>query len=219
MSGWNAVFWAVFVALSAFVIAGNIVRVVYMDVIFGLLVIGVGAAKLGEEIKSRRIAKNNDAISESINYLTRQMEGSANQDQQVRDSYDSRFFKIDSRMAEMSGKAEARYNDIAKKVLSLENRLNEHSKFMLEIAKRQQPNDALRAMAMPATPLKFELPRISPKTSIKGRKSRRQKRNPSTVINISAGKAVVKKGKVRVRKPLNKRKPKKGTKNISINIR
>jgi len=36
---------------------------------------------------------------------------------------------------------DSNYDDLAKKAITLENRINEHSKFMLEIAKRQ---DALR---------------------------------------------------------------------------
>jgi len=71
------VFWVIFVILAAFIIAGSIVRIIYMDVIFGLLAVGVGAAKLAEEITHRRIERSNSSINETVNYMTKQMEAAS----------------------------------------------------------------------------------------------------------------------------------------------
>ncbi len=138
MTQWNKAFWAIFVMLGAIIIAGSIVHILFLDIIFGLLVIGVGVAKLAEEISSRRLQRKHAVMNESINYLTRQVDSTTGTTERLKDASESRFFKIDRRLSDIGGRMENRYDDAVKKVISLENRLNEHSKLMLELAKRQE---------------------------------------------------------------------------------
>jgi hypothetical protein len=138
MTNWNRVFWAAFVILGAAVIVGYAARVLYLDVLFGLLVVGIGAAKLAEEIAHRRMHLRERMMHDSIKYLTRQVDSAASTAEHLRGSADSRFFRIDSRLRELGDNLDDKYEDSVKKVVQMENRLNDHTKMMLEIAKRQE---------------------------------------------------------------------------------
>ncbi len=222
MTHWNRVFWAVFIVLGAIIIAGSIVHILFLDVIFGLLVIGVGAAKLGEEITDRRLQRSHSVMNQSISYLTRQVDSASSVTEHIKDNSDSRFFRTDRRFHDMEDKMESDYNSLAKKIISLENRTNEHSKLMLEIAKRQEALKAKQEQPIAAAPkpqifvprtsvvpekriMRFSLPKIAPKAAavkIKKPKTRGRKTIRAaagkTVINISAPMATTAK-KVRVK--------------------
>jgi len=128
----------VFIILGAIIIAGSMVHLIYLDLILGLLVVGVGAAKLAEEITDRRLARKHAAMNESISYLTRQVDSTTGTAERLRDASESRFFRINNTLKDIDERLEDKYDDAVKKVISLENRLNEHSKLMLELAKRQE---------------------------------------------------------------------------------
>jgi len=160
MTEWNRVFWLVFIVLGAIVIAGSMVHILYLDLIFGLLVIGVGVAKLAEEITDRRLQKKHAAMNESIGYLTRQVDSTTGTAERLKDTSDSRFFKIHNRLNEIDETMDDKYDDAVRKVITLENRLNEHSKMMLELAKRQE---AIKGRQDMVGERLRHLPRMQPK--------------------------------------------------------
>ena len=192
---------------------------------------GVGAAKLAEEITDRHMQRKHAIMSESINYLTRQIDSTSNTAVQAKDVSDSRFFKIDRKLSEIDQSIEDDYDSLAKKMVSLENRISDHSKLMLEIAKRQEAiKEKLSERPVPARieprqitvpsvvqekkTFKFELPKIAPKAVIfrpdrKAKKIKVSKPKPAskTIINIAAPKPQVIKKIIKVQA-----KPKKAKK-------
>lgn len=182
MTHWNRLFWAVFILLGIIVIAGAVARILYLDLIFGLFVVGIGAAKLGEEINHRRLQHRHRAMNESISYLTGKVDSAASAAEHAKDSSESRLFHVDRKLSEMSQKAENRFDEAVKKVISLENRLNDQSRLMLELARRQEAMKAAEerraghAVAQAARPvaaeppiaperriMRFDLPKIAPR--------------------------------------------------------
>ncbi len=268
MTEWNKAFWAIFIILGAIIIAGSMVHILYLDLLFGLLVIGVGAAKLAEEITDRRLQRKHAAMNESINYLTRQVDSTTGTAERLKDMSESRFFKIDRRLNDIGGKMEDKYEGAVKKVISLENRLNEHSKLMLELAKRQEiikdkqeavgeklrhaiergalghamrqgshehmpraqqkpsvirvPEQKPQTIFVPSAAtapekriMRFELPRIAPRTPAKavpkksGRPKRKSAKAKSGRMIVTAGKTIINiQAPKRVGKALNKKKTK-----------
>jgi hypothetical protein len=217
---WNCLFWLAFVVLGALIIAGSIVRIIYIDLIFGLMVVAVGAAKLGEELTDRKLRRKQSAMHESIQYLTGKVESASSVAENVRDRSDSRFFRIDQKRQEIEEKMESNYRDLVRKSVGIENRVNDLSKMMLEIAKRQE---ALKAKVPAPTQaffpkpvatqesriMRFGLPKIAPKKPVKAparkkarkakpvrRKPKRRARTQRTVVEnriiIQAPKASVK---------------------------
>jgi hypothetical protein len=244
MFNWNRVFWVVFVVLGAFIIAGTMVRIIYLDIVMGLLVVGVGAARLAEEITHRKMQHRHRSMHESINYLTSRLDSASGLAERLKENSESRFFKVDNKLRVLSGNMDDKYDAAVKKVIGLENRINDHSKFMLELAKRQESIKLGKEISQEPLPdlrpiikvpsvvhenkiVRFELPRIAPRKSIKKVRSRSKRGlGNKTIINIQAPRTrVIKKiVKVESKKPKKSKalktpkKKKEATKNISINI-
>lgn len=125
MDYWNTAFWLLFVIAGGFVIAGSFIRLIFLDILLGLILIAIGVMKLGEEIANRNLSRRHSSISESIDYLTNQLGASTNLTRALRERHDHRFLHLDRKRAEIESRIEKSYRELAKKIMDVENSLNE----------------------------------------------------------------------------------------------
>lgn len=125
MDYWSSAFWLLFVIAGGFVIAGSFIRLIFLDILLGLILIAIGVLKLNEDITRKGLRRRHNNINESIDYLTNQIGTSTNMTRMLRERHDHRFLHLDKKRAEIEDKIEDNYRDLAKKIIHVENKLNE----------------------------------------------------------------------------------------------
>jgi len=136
MTQWNRAFWILFAVMGMIVITGFIVRVLYIEIILGFLVIAIGILKLGEELTRKEIQDNHDNFKDNIRYLSHQIDAGNLFARRIKERHEHRFLKLDSRRGEIEDIIDDKYDSLAKKIIHVENKLNTASKAIVEVAKR-----------------------------------------------------------------------------------
>ena len=136
MTHWNKAFWLLFILMGALVVAGLIVRVLYLDIVLGIFVIAIGVLKLGEEISSKEIIDRHGDINDNIRYLSHQVDAGNLFARRVKERHEHRFLKLDNRRTDIENIIDEKYDSVAKKVIQLENKLNDITKALIEVSKR-----------------------------------------------------------------------------------
>jgi uncharacterized protein YoxC len=134
MDHWNKAFWLLFATGGGIVVFGSFIRIVFLDVVLGVFVIAMGMLKLSEDIANKHISLRHKNINESINYLTSQVGTNADMTMMLRDRQNSRFMHMDVKRAGIESMVEKNYRELARKIMDVENRLNEMGRaFVQEI--------------------------------------------------------------------------------------
>jgi len=136
----NRIFWAIFTLIGILLIAGFFVKLLYVDLLLGFLVIAVGVVKLSEELSSNEMKGRHSDINESIRYLTHMVDDANRSMERLKEKSDHRFHHFDGKRAEIEQQIEDNYDSLAKKIVQQENKLNDVTKAVVEIARR---HDAL----------------------------------------------------------------------------
>jgi len=136
MAHWNNAFWVLFIIMGALVIAGFAIRVLYLDLVLGFFVIAIGVFKLGEELTSKEISEKHEDIKDNIRYLSHQMDAGNLFTRKIKEKHEHRFLRLDSRRNEIESTVEEKYDSLAKKLIQLENKLNDVTKAIVEVSKR-----------------------------------------------------------------------------------
>lgn len=125
MDYWSSIFWLLFIIAGGFVIAGSFIRLIFLDILLGLILIAIGILKLGEEIANRNLSRRHKNINESIDYLTNQLGASTNLTRALKERHDHRFLHLDRKRTEIENRVEKNYRELARKIMDVESRLNE----------------------------------------------------------------------------------------------
>lgn len=125
MDYWSSIFWLLFVIAGGFVITGSFIRLVFLDILLGLILIAIGVLKLSEDITRKNLSRRHSNISESMDYLANQIGTSTNLARALRDRHNHRFLHLDRKRAEIEDRIEENYRQLAKKIINVENSLNE----------------------------------------------------------------------------------------------
>jgi hypothetical protein len=136
MMHWNKAFWLLFVVIGAIVVAGLIVRILYLDLLLGFLVISIGLLKLGEELSSQEIKDKHSDINDNIRYLSHQVDAGNQFARRVKERHEHRFLRLDNRRTDIESIIDDKYDSLAKKFIQLENRANDIAKALVEVSKR-----------------------------------------------------------------------------------
>jgi hypothetical protein len=136
MAHWNKAFWLLFIVMGALVVSGLIVRVLYLDIVLGIFVIAIGVLKLGEEMSSKEIVNRHGDINDNIRYLSHQMDAGNLFARRVKERHEHRFLKLDNRRTDIENIIDEKYDSVAKKVIQLENKLNDVTKALVMVSKR-----------------------------------------------------------------------------------
>jgi hypothetical protein len=138
MKQWNRAFWILFIITAALVVAAMIVRILYLDIMLGFLVVSIGIIKLSEEFSSREITHSHDDIRDNIRYLSHQVDASHLFSRRVKEKHEHRFLKLDNKRNDIDEKIENNYDSLAKKIIQNENRLNDVTKAVVVVAKSNE---------------------------------------------------------------------------------
>lgn len=138
MTHWNKAFWLMFIAAGILVTAGSFLRVMYLDILLGFLVIAIGTLKLSDEFAHLESRGKHRDMGESLKYLTHQIDKSNEIASRIDHRHESRFLHMDSKRAEIENKIEDNYDSLAKKIIHVENRMSDVVKAVVEVAKRQE---------------------------------------------------------------------------------
>ena len=125
MDYWSSTFWLLFVIAGGFIITGSFIRLIFLDILLGLILIAIGVLKLSEDLARRNLGRRHSNISESIDYLADQLGTSTNLTRALRERHDHRFLHLDRKRAEIERGMDRNYRELAKKIIEVENRLNE----------------------------------------------------------------------------------------------
>jgi superfamily II RNA helicase len=125
MNQWNRIFWGFFIFIGLVIVIGTLLKVAYLEILFGLIVIILGIQKLGEEIRSREVDENQKKMSRNMDYLTHWTNATYDYIKNMKQKHEYRLYHLDKKRAEMESKLDESYRDFARKLLELENRMNE----------------------------------------------------------------------------------------------
>ena len=124
----NRLFWLLFLILGSTLISGIVVNVFYIDVILGLFLVIIGLYKLGEEIFSKNLKKEQERVSEDIDNVMEWLSHSYEFTKHLKNTHENRLHHLDKKRAEMGDKIENNYRDVVRKVIEVENKLSKTSR-------------------------------------------------------------------------------------------
>ena len=102
--------------------------------------IAIGILKLGEEFGSNEIKDRHENFTDSMRYLNHVVDNTSALHTRTNERHDNRFHRLDVKRADLEKKIGDNYDSLAKKIIQQENKLNDVTKAVVEIAKR---HDAL----------------------------------------------------------------------------
>lgn len=128
---WDKVFWALFIVIGAIIVIGTLGNVFIFDILLGVAVIIIGTQKLAEDIKTIKINNEQEKINENINNISHWLNSSYNYTKNIRDRSEYRFYHMNNKRIKTDEKIGGMERDmeiLAKKMIDLENKLNEISR-------------------------------------------------------------------------------------------
>ena len=125
MNHWNRIFWAFFVFIGLVIVFGTLFKALYIEILLGLVVIIVGIHKLGEERSSNNIEETQTKLNRSVDYIAHWMNSMYDFSKNLKNKHEYRLYHLDKKRADMDKKIEDNYRDLVRKVVNLENRMNE----------------------------------------------------------------------------------------------
>ena len=132
----SKIFWALFIALGLFIIFGAL-GIFILDIVLGFIMVIIGIEKLRDELYSYKNEKEKQTVFESINYINNWMSSNTELTNLLKDKYDTRFLKIDTKHTELNKEVETRYREIVRKLVDMENKLREVDRAMRILAERE----------------------------------------------------------------------------------
>lgn len=125
MNHWNRIFWAFFIFIGFVIVFGTLLRVAYIEILLGLIVIILGVQKLGEETHSNDVKDNQDKINRSMDYIIHWANSTYDYIKNMRNRHEYRLYHLDRKYADMEQKIENNYRGLVRKLVEIENRMNE----------------------------------------------------------------------------------------------
>lgn len=139
---WNQVFWGLFIIAAAIMVVGFFANVIYVDIMLGLIVVGMGLSMIAFEITSRKLRKDQYRISEALDFVAQWLENSHNYNKAMHRKSDIRFHNYDKKHADIETKIEDNYRSLARKIIEVENKLNMITKAEIRDVARQAVKEA-----------------------------------------------------------------------------
>lgn len=135
---WDKVFWLLFAVMFLSVAVGTSLSLIAFDfgLILGTLVVIIGAGKLATEISSYKIMGYQDDLYKKLHQLSLHVEKTFNLADSHKTQSDMRLYRIGQEKRELKNDFEKRYRDMARKVIEIENRINELSGVMVETQRK-----------------------------------------------------------------------------------
>ena len=119
------IFWLFFIILGIFVIGGIFLNLFLIDILLGLVMIIIGIHRLETEHHKRIMEKEQGKINETINYMAQWLDANHDYVKNMRSKHDNRIFGLDRKRAELDKRIEMNHRDLVRKIIEIENKLNE----------------------------------------------------------------------------------------------
>lgn len=134
------VFWVVFILMGFFVALQS------LEVALGLLVVAVGVHKVGSELRLRRMRRERSSLEETLNNVRELLERDYEYVRELQKQNDSRFFHLNKNRGgvdkviekrqkilsrEIDKKLDETQRILIKKIIDLDNKLNDVSRAFL----------------------------------------------------------------------------------------
>ncbi|RLJ09993.1 MAG: hypothetical protein DRP15_01585, partial [Candidatus Aenigmatarchaeota archaeon] len=100
----------------------------FVDVILGFILVAMGIQKLSEDINNKVVRKNQDILGEALDFIVQWIEKAQGHIRHISVKNENRFHSWDVKRSEIEDKIERNYRDLVKKIIEIENRLNELAK-------------------------------------------------------------------------------------------
>lgn len=131
LSHWDKIFWIFFLILGILFTVASFIRFIYLDIFLGVLIMAMGLEKLSEELIRKRHSEHEKRYAEQLREMKEQIDQSIRKAQSIYEKSDLRFHNAESKRSEIEQKIEDNYDSLAKKIIQLENKMNEISRFLV----------------------------------------------------------------------------------------
>lgn len=140
--GKNGIFWILFALMGALIA----LRVPFLEIVLGVIVIFLGLSKLGNDLQERKNQEGRESLQQTLQDIQKWLEREYRRLQRMEMRYENRFFQSDKKRIAMERKTEKNYRELVrttdrkieknyrelvKKMLQLENKMNEVSRAFL----------------------------------------------------------------------------------------
>ena len=116
---WNKIFWAMFVIIGiGFVFLAFFGNMLFLDLLLGFAIITMGLHKLGEEYSVKHIKTDQLHVAENMENISKLIQDSHKQ--------------LNDKEINMEKKLERNYRNLARKIIEVENRINEVSDLLVK---------------------------------------------------------------------------------------
>ena len=129
---WNKIFWGFFIVIGiGFIALAFLGSLIFLDLLFGFVVIAMGIHKLQEEFSTETLKADHEMAKYNINNMSRWMTDSHRFLNDLQRDHDTKFSHLNEFKTKAEEAMEDNYRDLVKKIVHLENRLNEISRAFL----------------------------------------------------------------------------------------
>ncbi|MBI4020976.1 MAG: hypothetical protein HY369_01925 [Candidatus Aenigmarchaeota archaeon] len=121
----SPLFWIIFILAGVFFFLRSV------EIVAGLLVVLLGVHRLGTEVRLREQRKERTQLQATLEDIRQWMERDYAFLQELRDRYDNRFFNLSKQKLETQRQIDKSYRDLVRKIMDVENKLNQISRAFL----------------------------------------------------------------------------------------
>lgn len=130
---WNKIFWGMFIVIGiGFVFLALYGSLLFLDLLLGFAIITMGLHKLGEEYSVKTFKKDQVQLSESMGDISKWMQDSNKYLNELKELQAYNIKTLGTREQDIESQMEKNYRNLARKIIELENRLNEISNSFLK---------------------------------------------------------------------------------------
>jgi len=125
---WDHVFWIMFIITSIIAALTFFLGIVSSDILLGLIIIVIGIERIGVEIAHKKMLEKQSELSENLFYVSKGLEENFNVASDTKQKTNFRIHQLDKKRIEMERDLNLKYRDAVRKIIELENKINNLSK-------------------------------------------------------------------------------------------
>lgn len=126
------IFWIVFIIIWVLLMVGISQRIIIFDLLLGLIIIILGLAKLSDDLRKKEFIDITTKTSKNLEQINDYLTTHYDFNKKINDKHNYRFFQLNKKRLKTEKKIEKNYRELAKKILDLENKLNDIKKLVVK---------------------------------------------------------------------------------------
>jgi len=132
MGALDKIFWAIFIIVGIAIALSTSISIPILDVLLGLAVVLIGVQKLVEDYRNKEVSEEQKRMKESLDSISKWVRESNDFAGTIKTATESQFSDFSKAHDVISQKIEMNYRELARKILEIENRLNEISRVFVK---------------------------------------------------------------------------------------